>query len=59
MTKRTKQENFPYSSMPWKLKFNDSGIETVCYFDCEENMEKYIKSIKLKKNQYKTYSKSS
>jgi len=58
MTRKAKEDKFPYPSMTWKLVFNDCGNEKTCYFQCEEHRQKYIKSLKLKKNQYKISNKT-
>jgi len=49
-----KKNEFPYDSMPWKLihKVKKGEDKRTCYFECEEHMQKYIKSGKYRKNQY-------
>lgn len=49
-----KKEEFPYDFMPWKLIISENKEKRICYFDCEENMKKYIHRLKLKKKQYQT-----
>ena len=45
---------FPYESFPWRLEVNKDchnikGIAlTVCHFECEEHLQKYIDRYKLK-----------
>ena len=50
---------FPYESFPWRLEVNKDyhnikGIAlTVCHFECEEHLQKYIDRYKLKPKDYK------
>ena len=50
---------FPYDSFPWRLEVNKDyhnikGIAlTVCHFECEEHLQKYIDRYKLKAKDYK------
>jgi len=50
--------NFPYKSFPWRLEVNKDhhnirGIAlTVCHFECEEHLQKYIDRYKLKPKDY-------
>jgi hypothetical protein len=45
---------FPYDTFPWRLEVNCDyhnvkGIKlTVCHFECEEHLQKYIDRYKLK-----------
>ena len=45
---------FPYESFPWRLEVNKDchnikGIAlTVCHFECEEHLQKYIDRYRLK-----------
>ena len=51
--------NFPYQTFPWRLEVNKDhhnvkGIAlTVCHFECEEHLQKYIDRYKLKSRDYK------
>ena len=46
---------FPYETFPWRLEVNKDyhnvkGIAlTVCHFECEEHLQKYLDRYKLKK----------
>ena len=40
---------FPYQTFPWRLEFD----KTVCHFECEEHLQKYLDRYKLKPKQYK------
>jgi len=50
---------FPYETLPWRLEVNKDyhnvkGIAlTVCHFDCEEHLQKYLDRYKLKPKDYK------
>ena len=50
--------NFPYQSFPWRLEVNKDhhnvkGIAlTVCHFECEEHLQKYLDRYKLKPKDY-------
>ena len=38
--------DFPYETFPWRLEHK--GKQTVCHFQCEEHIQKYIDRYKLK-----------
>lgn len=50
--------HFPYETFPWRLEVNKDhhnvkGIAlTVCHFQCEEHLQKYIERYKLKPKDY-------
>ena len=50
---------FPYVTFPWRLEVNKGhhnvkGIAlTVCHFECEEHLQKYLDRYKLKPKDYK------
>ena len=50
--------DFPYQSFPWRLEVNKDhhnvkGIAlTVCHFECEEHLQKYLDRYKLKPKDY-------
>ena len=49
---------FPYITFPWRLEVNKDhhnvkGIAlTVCHFECEEHLQKYLDRYKLKPKDY-------
>lgn len=49
---------FPYETFPWRLEVNKDchnvkGIAlTVCHFQCEEHLQKYLDRYKLKPKDY-------
>jgi len=51
--------SFPFEKFPWRLEVNKDyhnikGIAlTVCHFECEEHLQKYIDRYKLKAKDYK------
>ena len=50
---------FPYETFPWRLEVNKDchnvkGVAlTVCHFECEEHLQKYLDRCKLKSRDYK------
>ena len=50
--------DFPYHTFPWRLEVNKDhhnvkGIAlTVCHFECEEHLQKYLDRYKLKPKDY-------
>ena len=54
---------FPYETFPWRLEVNKDhhnikGIAlTVCHFECEEHLQKYIDRYKLKPKDYEVSNK--
>ena len=50
--------DFPYQTFPWRLEVNKDhhnvkGIGlTVCHFECEEHLQKYLDRYKLKPKDY-------
>ena len=51
--------DFPYATFPWRLEVNKDchnvkGIAlTVCHFECEEHLQKYLDRYKLRPKDYK------
>ena len=51
--------DFPYQTFPWRLEVNKDyhnvkGIAlTVCHFECEEHLQKYLDRYKLRPKDYK------
>ena len=49
---------FPYETFPWRLEVNKDhhnvkGIAlTVCHFECEEHLQKYLDKYRLKPKDY-------
>ena len=40
-------ELFPYENHPYRLEFGEKKNPTVCYFSCEEHLQKYLERYKL------------
>ena len=40
---------FPYESFPIRLEFGENKNTTVCHFECEEHLQKYLERYKLDK----------
>jgi hypothetical protein len=38
---------FPYKNLPIRLEFGEKKSVTVCYFDCDYHLQKYIDRYKL------------
>ena len=45
----TQEELFPYDLFPFRLEHPDEKEKKVCWFQCEEHLEKYIARYKIKK----------
>jgi len=39
---------FPYETFPWRLEFE----KTICHFQCEEHLQKYLDRYRLKPKEY-------
>ena len=44
---------FPYLSFPIRLEFGSKKENTVCFFQCEEHLQTYLKRYKLDKKTLK------
>lgn len=40
---------FPYQNFPYRLQFGQKKDITICWFECEEHLDKYLKRYKLDK----------
>ena len=40
---------FPYQNFPYRLQFGEKKNLTVCWFECEEHLQKYLTRYKLDK----------
>lgn len=38
---------FPYDNFPYRLSFKDKNNSTVCWFECSEHLDRYIKRYKF------------
>jgi hypothetical protein len=38
--------DFPYEGFPYRLEHTDKGDSKVCWFSCEEHLQKYIERYK-------------
>lgn len=48
------QNLFPYDRFPFRLEYKEGKSNKVCWFDCQDNLNKYIDRHKLKKKEYTT-----
>jgi len=46
-------ELFPYEGHPYRLEFGENKNATICYFSCEEHLQKYLIRYKLDKKTIK------
>ena len=46
-------EMFPYETMPVRLEIGEKKDKTVCYFQCDEHLQKYLTRYKLDKRKIK------
>lgn len=44
---------FPYENHPYRLEFGDKKEKTICFFSCEEHLQKYLNRYKLDKRTLK------
>ena len=44
---------FPYENHPYRLEFGEKKEKTVCFFSCEEHLQKYLSRYKLDKTTIK------
>ena len=44
---------FPYENHPYRLEFGEKKERTVCFFSCEEHLQKYLNRYKLDKRTLK------
>ena len=45
-------EKFPYPTFPFRLELNEGKDKRVCWFECEEHVDRFLKRHKLKKKDY-------
>ena len=46
-------ELFPYENHPYRLEFGEKKNPTVCFFSCEQHLDKYLERYKLDKKTLK------
>lgn len=46
-------ELFPYEKFPYRLEFGEKKNATICWFECDEHLQKYISRSKLDKKTIK------
>lgn len=42
-------ELFPYQNFPYRLEFGEKKNITICYFECDEHLQKYLNRYKIDK----------
>jgi hypothetical protein len=45
-------EKFPYETFPFRLDVKENKEKRVCWFECKEHVDKFVKRHKLKKTDY-------
>jgi hypothetical protein len=45
-------EKFPYEIFTFRLDINEGKEKRVCWFECKEHVDKFVKRHKLTKNNY-------
>lgn len=45
-------EKFPYSTFPYRLELKEGKENRVCWFECQEHVDRFLKRQQLKKNSY-------
>ena len=46
-------ELFPYETFPIRLEFGEKKNNTICHFQCDEHLQKYLERYKLDKRTMK------
>lgn len=44
---------FPYENHPYRLEYGEKKEKTICFFSCEEHLQKYLTRYKLDKKSIK------
>lgn len=42
-------EKFPYIDFPFRLEYKEEKTNKICWFECQEHLDKYVERYKLKK----------
>lgn len=45
-------EKFPYSNFIYRLELKEGKENRVCWFECQEHVNRFLKQHNLKKKQY-------
>lgn len=48
----TTSEKFPHASFPFRLDLKEGKENRVCWFECQEHVNRYLSRHKLKKKDY-------
>jgi len=51
-------EKFPYTDFPFRLEYKEEKTNKICWFECQEHLDKYVERYKLKKKDMKIESKN-
>lgn len=44
---------FPYEKFIFRLEYKEGKIPKICYFECQEHLDKYVSRYNLKKKEIK------
>ena len=47
--KKSNENLFPYEKFPVRLEYSDDRESKICWFECEEHLQKYLEKYKLSK----------
>jgi hypothetical protein len=50
---KTEKPDFPHPGFPYRLEHKEGKDNKICFFQCEEHMNKYLQRTKIKKKDYK------
>ncbi len=45
-------EKFPYSTFPFRLELTEGKDKRVCWFECQEHVDRFLKRHQLKRKDY-------
>ncbi len=45
-------EKFPYPMFPYRLELMDGKDKRICWFECQEHVDRFLKRQNLKKKDY-------
>ena len=48
----TTSEKFPYPNFPYRFELKEGKDKRVCWFECQEHVDRFLKRQNLKKKDY-------
>jgi hypothetical protein len=52
MTRISTNDKFPYSTFLYRLELKDGKDKRICWFECQEHVDRFLKRQNLKKKDY-------